>query len=505
MENFAILRANKIKNLGSFTHLKKHDFRLSEVPNANLNIANDYQNFTTKSAEEKWEEFFGAGGKFEKRRADNVLLIDYLVTASPNFFETATKDEIEEFFEKSLNFLKQKHGENNVIYSVIHNDESTPHMHIKVVPEHDGKLNCKHFLGGAAKLKRLQTDFAKEVEHLGLKRGAENSHAKHQTIKSFYKGVNKTKSDFLDDKKRYKFKLLDERNFLNLQTTHTKNHNQSVLKRVEKLYLNYKIEIKNNENLKQKNADLEAKTKEFDALKTEIKALKKYKNIAITAQKKIIEQGIKNDKRNNQKHNGRIAESREFGSGYGPGRQGIFVGDSIGIGKIVSENTLNGYARYFDRAVEVCQRIEHTKDFEGLTKTISGISRAITNFRTRTKFIVGRNIENTRNLYQLSERTQKLIMADVKKYWSENASLIQQNKKLIQQKKRYFAEINDIKRSEKLTAEQKKKIGEYFKKIKEVNEKIVPLPPKNANVLYHEEFKKFVKEEEAKAAKKLKI
>ena len=96
-------------------------------------------------------------------------------------------------------------------------------------------------------------------------------------------------------------------------------------------------------------------------------------------------------------------------------------------------------------------------------------------------------------------------MADVKKYWSENSDLIEKNKKLIQQKKRLFAEINDIKRNEKLTAEQRKKIGEYFKKIKEVNEKIVPLPPKNANVQYYEKFKEFVKEEEEKAAKKLKM
>ena len=504
MENFAILRANKIKNLGSFTHLKKHDFRLSEVPNADLNIANDYQNFTTKSAEEKWEEFFGAGGKFEKRRADNVLLIDYLVTASPNFFETATKDEIEEFFEKSLNFLTEKHGENNVIYSVIHYDESTPHLHVKIVPEHQGKLNCKHFLGGAAKLKNLQTEFAKEVEYLGLKRGVENSQAKHKTIKNFYTHVNEVKRAFDNKNEKHKFKLINEKNIFNIQTAHAKKHNHEVLKRVDKLYNAYSISHENNKNLRLEIADLKGKNKEFDALKTEVKALQKYKEIAINAQKNLIEKGIKND-RSNKKYDERVTESREFRVGYGPGRERILTGDEQRLGKIISKNTLDGYARYFNGAVEVCERIEHTKDFERLTKTISGISRAITNFRKRTKFIVRRNIENTRNLYQLSERTQKLIMADVKKYWSKNASLIQQNKKLIQQKKRYFAEINDIKRSEKLTAEQKKKIGEYFKKIKEVNEKIVPLPPKNANVLYHEEFKKFVKEEEAKAAKKLKI
>ena len=59
-----------------------------------------------------------------------------------------------------------------------------------------------------------------------------------------------------------------------------------------------------------------------------------------------------------------------------------------------------------------------------------------------------------------------------------------------------FAEINDIKRSQKLSAEQRKKISQYFEMIKKVNEKIVPLPPKNANVEYYEEFKKYVKEVE---------
>ena len=53
-----------------------------------------------------------------------------------------------------------------------------------------GKLNCKDFLGGRAKLNKMQTDFAKTVADLGLTRGKEGSKAKHTSIKEYYHDIN---------------------------------------------------------------------------------------------------------------------------------------------------------------------------------------------------------------------------------------------------------------------------------------------------------------------------
>jgi len=135
----------------------------------------------------------------ERVRKNGVRCIEYLVTASPEAMQTKTREQQDAYMKDSIKWLEKKHGAENVICAAIHRDELTPHMHVYVVPysqEKDsqgnlkkpGKLNCREFLGGAAKLTKLQTDFAKEVggEH-GLKRGEEKSRASHEAIKDYYK------------------------------------------------------------------------------------------------------------------------------------------------------------------------------------------------------------------------------------------------------------------------------------------------------------------------------
>ncbi|MFX5169009.1 plasmid recombination protein, partial [Acinetobacter baumannii] len=69
----------------------------------------------------------------------------------------------------------------------IHRDETTPHLVAYVVPiDQKGKLNAREFLGGRAKLSKMQTDFHEKVKDLGLERGLEGSKAEHKTVKEFY-------------------------------------------------------------------------------------------------------------------------------------------------------------------------------------------------------------------------------------------------------------------------------------------------------------------------------
>ena len=71
--------------------------------------------------------------------------------------------------------------------SVIHYDETSPHMTVYVVPMVGGKLRASHFFDGREKLRTLQTDFAEQVgKPFGLERGIEGSGAKHQTVKQYY-------------------------------------------------------------------------------------------------------------------------------------------------------------------------------------------------------------------------------------------------------------------------------------------------------------------------------
>ena len=82
---------------------------------------------------------------------------------------------------------RERHGKENVVATSIHRDETTPHLVAYVVPiDPQGKLNAREFLGGRAKLSKMQTEFHSKVKDLGLDRGLEGSKAEHKTIKEFY-------------------------------------------------------------------------------------------------------------------------------------------------------------------------------------------------------------------------------------------------------------------------------------------------------------------------------
>lgn len=190
--SFAILRTAKLKKIGNIVASLNHTLREIDTPNADPNRTawNINSHATTQQALEDIKKRLP-----EKIREDNVLCIEYLITASPNWNGWHTQKE-DEYFKKSIEWLEQKHGKENVIVTSIQRDESTPHLVAYVVPITKNKkgkeiLNAKNFLGGRQKLTEMQTEFAQKIsEPLGLTRGVEGSKATHDRVKRFYSKVN---------------------------------------------------------------------------------------------------------------------------------------------------------------------------------------------------------------------------------------------------------------------------------------------------------------------------
>lgn len=175
--------------MGNVGSSLKHNFREQETLNADPERTPDNEHLIAVNRSEAMGQL--RDKLPEKRRKDAVVAVEYLMTASPEFFESATDEQQQEFFKQSLDWLKNKYGADNVIAASIHRDERTPHMAAYVVPlTSDGRLSAKEFIGNRQTMKDDQTTFAKAVEHLGLQRGVEGSKAKHQTIQSFYNKLN---------------------------------------------------------------------------------------------------------------------------------------------------------------------------------------------------------------------------------------------------------------------------------------------------------------------------
>ena len=113
----------------------------------------------------------------KRPRSDAVGLEDIVIKASPDFMLNADAQTRENYFSDALHFLQKRYGKENVMYCQCHMDESSPHIHVGIVPiTSDGRLSAKSLFCPKT-LEKLQTDFHREVaQHYGLERG--ESHAK---------------------------------------------------------------------------------------------------------------------------------------------------------------------------------------------------------------------------------------------------------------------------------------------------------------------------------------
>lgn len=223
-----IIRVEKLSTFGEISASAEHTYRERPTPNAHPKLT-------------PFNVCGGAKGSKEVQAAikdrlatvkvsdDSVLCLEYLITASPEFFKVKTVDEIAAYWAKTDEWMIARHGAKNIVASNLQLDESTPHKVYYVVPivetiahtvnrrviasqqdladgiaklGKDGKtpekiiqiakaasskLSAKHFNGGPRRLSELQTDFYENVsKSCGLNRGVEGSKAKHQTVKRWY-------------------------------------------------------------------------------------------------------------------------------------------------------------------------------------------------------------------------------------------------------------------------------------------------------------------------------
>lgn len=106
-----------------------------------------------------------------KTRANSVLALDTLYTASSEFFQGKTNGENDTFFRDCLKFHERHFG--HIISAVIHYDETTPHLHVISVPlTQDGRLSARDVIGNKAKMSKAQDEFFEQVgKSYGLERG----------------------------------------------------------------------------------------------------------------------------------------------------------------------------------------------------------------------------------------------------------------------------------------------------------------------------------------------
>ncbi|HEV7642790.1 MAG TPA: MobV family relaxase [Pyrinomonadaceae bacterium] len=184
--SYAILRTEKLKG-SAVSSSDSHLDRKRETLNADK-ARTDKNIYLIGEKGESLRELVNyhigeAGGK---PRSDSVECVEFLMTASPDYFSSPTK--IIDFARQSKKFMDKLESRGmKFIKACVHMDESTPHISAFAVPfDEKGKLNAKAHLGGREKLSKLQDEFAETMKPLGLERGVKGSIAEHQTIQKYY-------------------------------------------------------------------------------------------------------------------------------------------------------------------------------------------------------------------------------------------------------------------------------------------------------------------------------
>ena len=198
---FAILRIAKLKKAGLHGS-SSHVTRERETPNADPSIEN-VQLLGRRPVDdvlarvEQIAEARSASGA-RKLRSDAVLAVEHMLTASPEFFDQASPDEVLRWAQASVSFLGQRFGDENIVNATLHLDEKTPHIHAYHVPVGtDAKgvptLTAKKLYGGPKELGQLQTDYHAYLRSHGIRldRGLARSRATHQDVQKFYGNLKK--------------------------------------------------------------------------------------------------------------------------------------------------------------------------------------------------------------------------------------------------------------------------------------------------------------------------
>lgn len=195
---FAIIRVEKHKSRESLKFAAAHQLREVEVRNSNpLKRHRNFDSLKSSAGVVEKLERLISGVEIPRRGMDKkgkdqrtVLAMEYLMAVPPDAPFKKNKKKVKEWATASLDFIREKHGADNVLSYHLQLDEKSPHLAVFVAPLVGGTLNAKSFTGSPALLSQLQDAYAVAMSPFGLERGRKNSKAKHESIKEYYARVN---------------------------------------------------------------------------------------------------------------------------------------------------------------------------------------------------------------------------------------------------------------------------------------------------------------------------
>ena len=347
--NYAIFRSELIYTLNDLAGIGSHNKREKQAYNSNpdIDISKNNENITlvplnckyVKGFHEKTKEYKKQCEKqIAKTRKDrrktytqmlntskNVVADELLFTATHKFFKNMTREDIKKWADTCMDFVYNDLGytKDQVLHSVVHMDEKTPHIHCVVIPltkrfdkrsnQEKWTISKKQYIKDKIHLSKLQDKYHERLVNNGfdLERGIKGSDAKHIKIKDYKEltyrlekelthrnaVINKAMEEFNEKMKSSKNIPFDKKHIIIEKETFDSMN--KIIKETEKsLSLQPKIDNLFNQ-MSEFTQSHQTLQKENDSMKKEIDNLKynnrrlNEKNRSLRNQLKTILEGIK--------------------------------------------------------------------------------------------------------------------------------------------------------------------------------------------------------------------
>ncbi|MGH2109004.1 MobV family relaxase [Aerococcus urinaeequi] len=198
--SFVVARMQKMK-AGNLVGMGNHNQRLTDNhSNKDIDTERSYLNYDLVNRTDNYktdiQQFINENKSSSRAvRKDAVLINEWIITSDNQFFKDKDDKEIKDFFEQSKDYFAEKFGDENIRYAQVHMDETTPHMHLGIVPfnaEH--KLTAKTVFNRQA-LQAVQDELPNYLNEHGfeLERGEKGSERKNLTVPEYKKAKDELK------------------------------------------------------------------------------------------------------------------------------------------------------------------------------------------------------------------------------------------------------------------------------------------------------------------------
>ncbi len=200
--SYAIIRNENYK-MGQLSYIYRHNERKNtNYSNKEINKNNSIKNYSLKNINTSYQKAFNIIKEKYKlkgqiKKVSNVMC-ELIITSDKDFFERIGEQETNRYFKLAYEFVVNYNnlGEEFIVSAKVHNDETTPHLHIVFIPvvhtldkkgKKINKIACSEFWKGKESYRILQDRFYNYVVNNGfdLERGntKDNEHIPIEKLK----------------------------------------------------------------------------------------------------------------------------------------------------------------------------------------------------------------------------------------------------------------------------------------------------------------------------------